>query len=103
MFLSPGAVPARWRDRAIQISFVPLSPSEAANLLGQGMAEARIDRSDEALARLAARGLTARAISLELGMSLRTVYRGLARLRERFGAASREELVARLAERGFGR
>jgi DNA-binding CsgD family transcriptional regulator len=94
-------VPARWRDRALRLSLVPLLPEEADGVLRDGWTDAIATPEDEEVARLAARGASATEIARELHMTPRSVYRRLARLRDRLGARTSTELVARLAEHGF--
>ena len=101
VLVSDEDVPDRWRDRAVPLSLIPLLPEEADGILRTGWTDALASPEDEAVARLAARGASANEIARELHMTPRSVYRRLARLRERLGARSSAELVARLAEHGF--
>lgn len=101
LFLRPKAVPERWRRRSLEVRMVPLLPEEAARVLAEETTTPEAGPEDEPLIKLLARGLSARAIAVELGMPLRTVERRLARLRERFGARSTAELAAFLSKRGF--
>lgn len=80
---------------------VPLLPDEAGYAFGMERALPGVDPDDEPLLRLAARGLTSKAIAKELHLSLRAVQRRLGRLTRRFGLGSRAELAAFLARRGF--
>ena len=96
-----GDVPERWRGRARQISFIPLLPDEADSVLTGREGEA-VNEDDEALLKLAARGLSAPAIARASGLSIRTVHRRLARLREQLQVESSAELAAELSRRGFG-
>lgn len=102
LFLSPDAVPERWRDRTRPAVYVPLLPDEARQLLS---AEAPVTPSlsprDERVARLAAAGRTSASIARELGVSRRTVDRRLAVLRDRLGVTSSVELAVRLSARGL--
>lgn len=102
LLLEPGAVPERWRGRMRHVAMVPLLPSEADGLLAGRPASPALDPSDEAIARLVARGLSVIAIAAELGMSTRSVQRRLVRLRELLGAESKAELAGLLAAKGFG-
>ena len=101
VLVSDEDVPDRWRDRAVPLSLIPLLPEEADGILRTGWTDALASPEDEAVARLAARGASANEIARELHMTPRSVYRRLARLRDRLGARSSAELVARLAEHGF--
>lgn len=101
LFLESTMVPERWKKRAISTSLVPLLPEEIEELLGDG-SPFLLDADEEDLVKLVARGLSAQAISLEWGISVRSVERRLQRLRERFGVESSAELVAVLASQGFG-
>lgn len=96
---APDAVPEHWRSRAVPMALVPLLPSEARSIL-EGP-QATIAPEDEDLLRLAARGLTGADIARELGISLRSVERRLARLRRDLGVDSTAELAAFLSKRGF--
>lgn len=101
VLLSEEDVPARWQGRAVPLALIPLLPEEADGILRSGWTEALATPEDEAVARLAARGASANDIARQLHMTPRSVYRRLARLRERLGAGSSAELVARLTEHGF--
>jgi DNA-binding NarL/FixJ family response regulator len=96
-----GEVPERWRDRARYASFIPLLPDEAASVLAAG-AGSPVDPEEDALLRLAARGLPAPAIARVSGVSIRTVHRRLARLREQLEVDTTSELAAELSRMGFG-
>lgn len=99
VFFHPDALPERWNGRASPVFFVPLLPDEVPFLFGGNGGGS--DDSDDALLRLAARGVSASAIADELGISPRSAQRRLSRLRERCGVESKAELVAYLARRGF--
>lgn len=101
VLLSPETIPERWRGRATTVSLVPLLPREAQQLLREGRVMPEVPEQEEAVARLAARGLKASSIARMLGVSPRTVHRRIARLRERLGIGSSTELAAELARRGF--
>lgn len=96
-----GEVPDRWRGRARQVSFIPLLPDEVVSVLA-GREDAVVNEGDEALLKLAARGLSAPAIARASGLSIRTVHRRLARLREQLQVETSSELAAELSQRGFG-
>jgi DNA-binding CsgD family transcriptional regulator len=101
LFLSPDAVPARWRDRSVPVAMVPLLPGEARALLGGAPSVPELEPEDEPLARLLAAGKSLRTIAVELGIPLRRVERRIGRLRVQFGAKSKNELASLLARRGF--
>ena len=102
LFLRPSAVPERWRGRAILMSFIPLLPEEAAALTaGSSAAEVSQHNGGEELLKLVARGLSARVIARQLGISPRSVHRRTARLRDSIGVGSTAELAAELSRRGF--
>ena len=95
-----GDVPERWRDRARSASLIPLLPDEAASVLSSDGAD--VDASDDTLLNLAARGLPAPSIARTAGISIRTVHRRLARLREQFEVETTAQLASELSRRGFG-
>jgi DNA-binding NarL/FixJ family response regulator len=101
VLISEEDVPPRWKDRAVALSLIPLLPEEADGILRTGSTNLLASNEDEAVARLAARGASANDIARELHMTPRSVYRRLARLRDRLGARSSAELAARLNEHGF--
>lgn len=101
VLMSEAEVPERWKDRAVRLSLVPLLPAEADGVLRSGWTNQLASPDDVAVARLAARGRSAREIAAELHMTPRSVYRRLARLRDHVGAKTSTELVARLVEHGF--
>lgn len=104
LFFRSAEVPPRWRDRAIAFSLVPLAADEVASLVRDEPARPphALAPTDLALAQLVARGAGRKEIAVELGVSSRTVDRRLAALRQRHGATTPAELVARLAQAGFG-
>lgn len=101
LLLSPEAVPEPWRSRGREVRLVPLLPEEAAGILRGEGAPSELTGDNVAVSRLLARGLSAASISKELGLSVRTVERRLADLRDRFGVGSTAELATLLSERGF--
>ena len=101
VILSPDAVPDAWHSRAIPMMLVPLTPAEVGGLLSETPLEQDIAVADLPLVRLVARGHSASQISRELGISLRTVNRRIARLRDDFEVATIQELASELARRGF--
>ena len=101
LFLRPSAVPERWRSRAIPMSLVPLLPDEAAALTADGATAATQQTGGEEFLKLVARGLSARVIARQLGISTRSVHRRTARLRDSVGVGSTPELASELSRRGF--
>lgn len=102
MILRPDAVPDVWQSRTIPMVLVPLTPAEAREFLSDAPIEQDIAAvGDLPLIRLVARGHSAAEISRELGVSLRTVNRHVARLRNDFAVATIQELATELARRGF--
>lgn len=95
-----GSPPPIWADRAAEAWVVRLVPSEIRDVLGERAAQPALGPAELRLARLVARGLTTLQIAGEMSVDLRTVQRQIARLREKFGAASKSELAALLAEAG---
>ena len=102
VLLPPASVPDRWRGRAMELLLVPLLPGEDTAFLDGTAATPAVDAVDERVADLAARGLSATAISQELAISTRSAYRRLAGLRRRLGVSSSAELAGELSRRGFG-
>lgn len=101
MILSAGAVPDAWRSRVIPMVLVPMTPSEASQLLSGAAVEQDITAADLRLVRLVARGHGVAEVARSLGVSERTVYRHVARLSERFAVSTIQELATELARRGF--
>lgn len=102
MLLPPEEIPDDWRDRACHVALVPLLPEEmAAVLLGRSAAPA-LDERDERIAALLTRGASLNEIGRAVALSARGVQHRIDRLRERFGARSKAELVAHLARHGIG-
>ena len=95
------ALPERWAHRALPLSLVRLLPEESGQLLQNGTTTPAMSLEDEDLARLVARGMGVPEIARTLHMTPRSVYRRLARLRNRFGARTSIELAAILAKQGF--
>ena len=96
-----GEVPERWRERARSASLIPLLPEEAESVMATATSTPP-DAEGDALMRLAARGLPAPSIARIAGVSIRTVHRRLARLREQLEVDTTAELAAELSRRGFG-
>lgn len=86
------SVPERWADRALDVAMIPLLADEFADLLN-GDPVSKMDGTDEELLRLIGAGLSSGAIAQRLRISERTVDRRIARLKDRFGAASRFDLA----------
>ena len=102
VILSPTAVPDAWQSRTVPMVLVPLTRAEAKGLLSDAPVQQDLAPADLPLIHLVARGYSAAEISRELGVALRTVNRHVARLRDRFGVATIQELASELARRGFG-
>lgn len=100
LFLTPGAVPSKWQERAVPMSLVPLDPAEAAAIL-EPESGPRLTGLDLAVARLVARGRSAPEIARSLAVAERTVYRRLERLRKEFRVRSTQELATKLSRMGF--
>lgn len=101
ILVAPGALPERWRDRALPMFLVPLLPEEARTVLAGDGATSQLHGEDLSLARLVARGVPVDDCARQLHLTSRTVYRRLARLRRLVGVTTTSELVAELARRGF--
>ncbi len=100
LFLTPGAVPSKWQERAVPMSLVPLDPAEAAAILDPESGP-RLAGLDLAVATHVARGRSAPQISRALEIAERTVYRRLERLRKEFHVSSTQELATKLSRMGF--
>jgi hypothetical protein len=109
--LSPGAawlvvsadeVPVGWRDRVLTVALLPLPAGGMSD-----EPERRRPTADgvsgrlQETARLLLSGHTRQSIARHTGVSMRTVERDVARLRESSGASSLTELAATLALRSF--
>ena len=101
VILTPGAIPERWRSRAIPMVLVPLVPSEALQLHSDPSVDEDVPAVLLPLVRLVARGLSAVAIARELGVSPRTVQRRVAQLSQDFDVSTIQQLASELARRGF--
>ncbi len=102
LFVRGDAVPEKWRDRAIAVSFVPLMPEELEELVvPEDSQRFAPEQEDVVLYKLIAQGLPAPAMARELGIATRSVHRRLARLRERLGVETTAQLAAEFARRGF--
>jgi DNA-binding CsgD family transcriptional regulator len=101
VLMVPEQVPERWSGRARSLSLVPLDPDEASQVLSKGSATPSMSQEEESVAKLVARGHSARAIAQALHMTERSVYRRLARLRKRAGVETTAQLAAQLAHQGF--
>jgi DNA-binding CsgD family transcriptional regulator len=102
LYLRPGAVPERLRERTVSVSMVPLLPGEIRELLGGMSARVTADFAEERLMHLIARGRSTREISQELHLSHRSVQRRVASLRGRFDVESTARLASLLAQLGWG-
>lgn len=95
------ALPDRWKGRAVPLALVGLLPEEARQFIKGEIPRVKLDRDDEELARLAARGVAVDDIASALHLTSRSVYRRLARLRRQFEARTNAELASRLTKYGF--
>ncbi len=95
------ALPDRWKGRAVPLALVGLLPEEARQFIRGELPRVKLDRDDEELARLAARGVAVDDIASALHLTSRSVYRRLARLRRQFEARTNAELASRLTKFGF--
>ncbi|HWL64991.1 MAG TPA: hypothetical protein VNP73_03365 [Actinomycetota bacterium] len=102
VLMDPEQVPERWKSRIRPLAAVPLLPDEAARVLQDGGTSAGVALNEEPFIAMVASGLSPDAIARKTGISLRSVHRRLAALRDDFGVRSTAELVSQLAARGFG-
>lgn len=98
---SADELPDRWRQRAVTVSLLPLSPDEIVAFLEESRLLPTLDPRDAEIGALLAAGLPPSAIARHVGLSTRTVHRRLAALRERFQTGSTAELALLLAKSGF--
>lgn len=103
LFFAGDSLPvAEWTGRAVPGFLVRITPDEISSLpSGRHAPSAGIASEDRPLASLVARGLRAQSIADELGVSLRTTHRRLAKLRRRLNVASTAELARLLRATGF--
>ena len=102
LFLRGDTVPEKWRDRAVAVSLVPLTPGELEELVSPESSNGFVpEPGDVELYKLIARGLPAPEIARELGIATRSVHRRLARLRDRLEVQTTAQLAAAFARRGF--
>jgi DNA-binding CsgD family transcriptional regulator len=101
LLLPPETVPERWRDRAENLSFLPLLPGEAEELLGGQATLPGVGAEDERLLRMLADGCSVAEIAREVNRTKRSVERRLANLRKRLGVGSTAELALLAARRGL--
>ena len=110
-FQAPGAwvfardsgapLPEPWRDRAVAVWLLPLTPDETRELFQGNSVQSQLSPGDAEIASLLAAGFAPGAIASRTGKSLRTVHRRLAALRELLQTTSTAELAVLLASRGF--
>ncbi|MEE1758654.1 MULTISPECIES: helix-turn-helix transcriptional regulator [unclassified Streptomyces] len=74
---------------------------QQATPLGQPVGEGELSEGERTLTRLLAAGMKDEAVARHLGVSLRTLRRRVSELQDRLGAASRFQLGARAAQRGW--
>jgi DNA-binding CsgD family transcriptional regulator len=102
LFVHPDLVPERWRARVRPLALVPLLPDETRDLLATGrITDTAIGDLGEDFVQLVAAGTSRENIVRALGLSMRTVDRRFARLREHLGVDSRAEVAAELVRRGW--
>lgn len=94
-------VPTVWRERARTVTLIPLVPEELKSLIDGHRTQPTINPEHLPIMTAIARGMPAREIAREIGVTPRTVYRHVARLRESFNVDTLAELGAELARRGF--
>ena len=94
-------VPEPWRDRAVRVWLLPLTPAEMSSLLEEDTLRSQLSPADAEIASHLAAGLPPNAIASRTGKSPRTVHRRLAYLRELLDTTSTAELAVLLARRGF--
>lgn len=96
--VDPSAVPEGWKERALSVALLPMLPGEASRVLETLVP---LGHEDPTFLSLVARGASPRSIARELGLSIRSVHRRTARLKELLGVESSAQLSASLARRGF--
>lgn len=103
LFVRGPELPDLWRERAVPVFLVPLLPDESNQILTGGRIDGGVapPAANENFLSLVARGSTIRQMADELGVSTRTVQQRLQELRSRLGVASKAELAALLARKGF--
>lgn len=94
-------VPAMWQERARTVALIPLLPEELKSLMDGRHTQPTIDPEQLPIVTAIAQGMSAREIAREMGITPRTVYRHVARLRESFNVETLAQLAAELARRGF--
>ena len=98
---SDSNMPEPWRDRAVAVWLLPLTPLETSHLLHETTLRPQLSPGDAEIASLLAAGLTPSVIASRTGKSPRTIHRRLAKLRELLNTTSTAELAIILARRGF--
>lgn len=91
-------LPEDWTRRATHVLLISLRPSEIGLLIER---KGDVSDLDASFLMLVSRGLPAQQIAREVGITDRSVYRRLSKLRHEFGVATNAELTAELARRGF--
>lgn len=67
MLLPPGEVPEDWRDRALEVTLVPLLPEEMGAVLRGRPAYPALEERDEQIARLLTQGASLTEIARAVG------------------------------------
>jgi DNA-binding NarL/FixJ family response regulator len=98
---STSELPEPWRERAVTVWLLPLTPDEARDLFQGSELRPQLSPGDAEIASLLAKGMSPAAIASRTGKSLRTVHRRLAGLRELLQTTSTAQLAVLLASRGF--
>jgi DNA-binding NarL/FixJ family response regulator len=93
--------PPSFEGRAVPAWIVGFLADEIEDLLAGRAGTTALDAAQLSLARLLSQGLTTHEIAKELRLDPRTVQRQTARLRQRFGVATKAELAVALAEAGI--
>ena len=101
IFIRGPELPPGWRDRAVEAWLLPLTPAEMSAVLEESTLRPSLSNGDARIASLLASGLSPRGIASRTGLSVRTIHRRLAKLRDRIGTSSTAELALLLARRGF--
>ena len=99
LLLPQSEAPEQWRERAVLAVLIPLTQEELQAVTGPRAAVAPAS-DDDALVRLLISGATHTEMAAELGVSVRTVQRRIARLRRKMNARTTRQLQRQL--RGSG-
>lgn len=94
-------IPKGWAGRAIPMNLIPVSAEESRALLVEEPTAPTLSPQEEIVAHLLVEGLSATEIAQRTHLTIRSIYRRIARLREQFGVKRNNELIAALARNGF--